>query len=78
MKDAEDYALAVSLRLAVLFYRNRGNIVLPTLHGHFSGTRFRLSIDANWLTQNPLTEAALQEEVLQWEVLGVSMQIVPE
>ncbi len=78
LKDAEDCALALSLRLAVLLYRNRSNISLPTLHGHFSGTRFRLSIDANWLTQNPLTEAALQEEVLQWEVLGVSMQIVPE
>ena len=78
LKDAKDCALALSLRLAVLLYRNRSNISLPTLHGHFSGTRFRLSIDANWLTQNPLTEAALQEEVLQWEVLGVNMQIVPE
>ena len=78
LKNATDYALAVSLRLAVLFCRNRGNIVLPTLHGHFSGTRFRLSIDANWLTQNPLTEAALQEEILQWETLGISMQIVSE
>ncbi|MCR4297850.1 MAG: exopolyphosphatase [Gallionella sp.] len=78
LKNAEDCALALSLRLAVLLYRNRSNISMPTLHGHFSGIRFRLSIDANWLTQNPLTEAALQEEVLQWEVLGVSMQIVPE
>jgi exopolyphosphatase/guanosine-5'-triphosphate,3'-diphosphate pyrophosphatase len=78
LKNAEDCALIMSLRLAVLFYRNRSNISLPALRGRFSGTKFHLSIDANWLTQNPLTEAALQEEVLQWEALKVSIQILSE
>ncbi len=77
-KNAEDCALVASLRLAVLLYRNRSTISLPTLHGHFNSTRFRLSIDANWLAQNPLTEAALQEEVLRWEVFGVCMKIASE
>jgi len=35
----------MSLRLAVLFYRNRSDIALPDLHGRFSGTKFHLSID---------------------------------
>ena len=76
LKNTEDYILAISLRLAVLFYRNRSDSGLPTLHGRFSGTKFHLSIDPDWLAQNPLTETALQEEVRQWRTLGVSVQIV--
>ena len=76
--NAEDCVLAMSLRLAVLFYRNRIDGTLPILHAHFSGTKFYLSVDAGWLAQNPLTETALQEEVKQWKTLGVGMQIVAE
>jgi len=72
----EDSVLAMSLRLAVLFYRNRSDIVLPELHARFSGTKFHLSIDHDWLEQNPLTETALQEDVKQWKSLGVNLQIV--
>ena len=78
LKNTEDCVLAVSLRLAVLFYRNRSDIGLPALRGSFSGTKFHLSIDAGWLAQNPLTETALQEEVKQWKTLGVSLQILEE
>lgn len=76
LKKSEDYILAMSLRLAVLFYRNRSDIGLPALHSRFSGTKFHLSIDPEWLAQNPLTETALQDEVKQWKSLGVSLQIV--
>jgi len=78
LKNIEDCVLAMSLRLAVLFYRNRGDIPLPVLQGHFSGTKFHLAIDADWLSRNQLTETALQEEVRQWKTLGMSMQIVAE
>ncbi|MBI2287331.1 MAG: Ppx/GppA family phosphatase [Nitrosomonadales bacterium] len=78
LKNTEDCVLAVSLRLAVLFYRNRSDIGLPALRGSFSGTKFHLSIDAGWLAQNPLTETALQEEVKQWKTLDVSLQIIEE
>lgn len=76
LKNAEDYVLAMSLRLAVLFYRNRSDSSLTALHGRFSGTKFHLSIDPDWLAQNPLTETALQDEVKQWKTLGVSLQVV--
>lgn len=71
-----DCVLAMSLRLAVLFYRNRSDSALPVLHGRFSGAKFHLSMDADWLSRNPLTEAALMEEVKQWKTLGIGMQIV--
>ena len=78
LKSTEDCVLAMSLRLAVLFYRSRSDGSVPTLRGRFSGTKFHLSLDVNWLAQNPLTEAALEEEVRQWKTLGVGMQVVAE
>ncbi len=78
LKSAEDYVLAISLRLAVLFHRSRSDLVLPTLHGHFSGTRFYLTIDPEWLSRNQLTEAELQEEVKQWKTMGLSLLVAAE
>jgi exopolyphosphatase/guanosine-5'-triphosphate,3'-diphosphate pyrophosphatase len=75
LTSEEDCVLAMSLRLAVLFYRNRSDIDLPALHGRFSGTKFHLTIDPEWLAQNPLTETALQDDVKQWKALGIGLQI---
>ena len=76
LKDAEDYVLVMSLRLAALFYRNRSDVVLPEMSASFNGSKYYLVMESDWLKQNPLTEAALQEEVKQWKVLGVSMQLI--
>lgn len=74
--EPEDCLLAMSLRLAALFYRNRSDVVLPEMTASFSGTKYFLAMDPVWLKQSPLTEAALQEEVKQWKLLGVTMQII--
>ena len=76
LKKTDDLILAMSLRLAVLFYRNRSDVALPALHCQSSGTKFHLSIDPEWLEQYPLTETALQDDVKQWKSLGVSLQII--
>ena len=75
LKKTEDCVLAMSLRLAVLFFRNRSDSSLPDLHGRYSGNKFHLSIDHDWLAQNPLTETELLNEVKQWKTLGLSLQI---
>jgi exopolyphosphatase/guanosine-5'-triphosphate,3'-diphosphate pyrophosphatase len=75
MTEAEDFALAMSLRLAALFYRNRSDVALPEIKLTISGVKYGLSVSPSWLKQNPLTEAALQEEVKQWKALGVSLQL---
>lgn len=77
LKNTEDFVLAMSLRMAVLFYRSRSDTSLPALQGRFSGTKFHLTMDPDWLAQNPLTETALQDEIKQWKNLGVGLQIVP-
>ena len=74
--SSEDCLLAMSLRLAVLFYRNRSDVVLPEMTASFTGTKYYLAMESDWLNQNPLTETALQEEVKQWKVLGVTIQII--
>jgi exopolyphosphatase/guanosine-5'-triphosphate,3'-diphosphate pyrophosphatase len=75
--DAPDkLAEVMALRLAALIYRNRGDVKLPDMQAHFSGSKFHLVLESGWLVQNPLTEAALLEEMKQWKALGVSMQVV--
>ncbi|MDZ4201134.1 MAG: exopolyphosphatase [Gallionella sp.] len=76
LKDTVDFVLAISLRLAVLFCRNRSDATLPALRGSFTGTKFHLILAPEWLSQNPLTETSLLEESKQWKTLGVSMQTV--
>lgn len=73
---AEDLVLAMAMRLAVLFCRNRSDVDIPVLQGRFSGTKFHLVLAESWLAQNPLTDSALQDEVKQWKDLGVSLQVV--
>jgi exopolyphosphatase/guanosine-5'-triphosphate,3'-diphosphate pyrophosphatase len=72
----ELFAQAMALRFAVLFYRNRKDITLPDMRGQFKGNKFNLTLPADWLAQNPLTETALQEEARQWKTLDVPMQII--
>ncbi|MEO7623156.1 MAG: exopolyphosphatase [Gallionella sp.] len=78
LKNIEDLILAMSLRLAVLFYRNRSDISLPVMQVRYSEREFHLAIEPDWLAQNSLTESALQDEIKQWKTLGVGLQIAGE
>ncbi len=72
----EEIALVMALRLATIFYRNRSDLLLPEIKGHFSGTKFHLSLLASWRIQNPLTDAALIEEAKQWRAWGICLEIL--
>jgi exopolyphosphatase/guanosine-5'-triphosphate,3'-diphosphate pyrophosphatase len=76
LNTPEELAQVMALRLAALIYRNRGDVKLPVMQGHFSDSKFHLALAPGWLVQNPLTEAALLEEMKQWKGLGVNMQVV--
>jgi len=75
---SEDISLAMALRLATVFYRNRSDVQLPVMKGNFNGTKFFLNLQAGWRAQNPLTDVALQDEAKQWRELGISLQVVEE
>jgi exopolyphosphatase/guanosine-5'-triphosphate,3'-diphosphate pyrophosphatase len=68
----------MALRLAALFARNRSGAALPAMAARFSGTKFHLTLAADWLAQNPLTHTALQHEAKEWKELGISVQVVTE
>ncbi len=72
----EDVVLAMSLRLAVLFYRNRSDVVLPKIGVKYGGNKFVIALDSAWLQNSPLTASALEEEVRQWKTLGIILRVV--
>ena len=80
--SAVDWRAVMALRLAVLFYRGRTDVALPSIQARMQGTRFRLTLDSEWLEGNPLTATALRDEALEWERIGFELRIpgleVPE
>ncbi len=75
LHEAKDFCLVMALRLATLFYRNRGTLELPEISGRFTGSKFHLALAREWLGQSPLTGNALQDEARQWKALGINVQI---
>jgi exopolyphosphatase/guanosine-5'-triphosphate,3'-diphosphate pyrophosphatase len=75
IEQRELWPAILALRLAVLFYRSRSDVALPTLQLKYRENEFRLRLDKKWLEQNSLTENALLAEVKEWKVLGVSFSL---
>ena len=75
LNSAEDVALVMALRLAVIFFRSRNNFSQPEIQARFSGTKFYLAIEPEWLAYHPLIHHALQAEVKEWKEVGYGMQI---
>ena len=72
---AVDWRAVFALRLAALIYRGRADIALPAFQAKAQGARFRVGLDAEWITRNPLTATALREEVREWEKIGYELRI---
>jgi exopolyphosphatase / guanosine-5'-triphosphate,3'-diphosphate pyrophosphatase len=72
---SEDWLSIACLRLAVLFYRSRSDIVLPEMNLQCRDNACLLQLDRAWLEQNPLTENALRGEVHEWKVMGMTLQL---
>lgn len=68
-------ALALCLRLAVIFYRSRRALKLPKLSLARDEDGFRLSADGKWLAENGLVAAALESEREQWDSVGLSFEV---
>ena len=70
-----DWRAVLALRLAVLFYRGRIDVALPSIGAKAQGRKFRVALDAEWLARNPLTAAALREEMLEWDKIGGELRV---
>ncbi len=70
--DARLAALALCLRLAVIFHRSRRNLKLPRLRAARHGHGFALEIEPRWLEEHSLVALALDDERRQWDSVGLS------
>ncbi|MEN3353836.1 MAG: exopolyphosphatase / guanosine-5-triphosphate,3-diphosphate pyrophosphatase [Betaproteobacteria bacterium] len=75
LNSAVDWRSVLALRLAALFYRGRSDIALPAFPAKAQGSKYRLGLDGEWLTRNPLTATALLEETKEWEKIGFELRI---
>jgi exopolyphosphatase/guanosine-5'-triphosphate,3'-diphosphate pyrophosphatase len=75
VEGAVDMRSVMALRLAVLFYRSRADVPLPSMQARYQGGKFRLVLDSEWLTRNPLTATALREEVREWDKIGFELKV---
>jgi exopolyphosphatase/guanosine-5'-triphosphate,3'-diphosphate pyrophosphatase len=75
--DGRLAALALCLRLAVIFHRSRRTLNLPRMTLARGGKGFRLDIDPAWLADHSLIAVALDEERKQWESVGLGFELKP-
>ena len=70
-------AMALCLRLAVIFHRSRRTLALPRkLHLGRRGKGFRLEIPLDWLEKQSLVQVALEHEREEWESVGLGFEVL--
>ena len=67
--------LALTLRIAVIFYRSRRTLKLPKMRLTRKSKGFRLEVDPGWLEHQTLIAHALESERDQWDSVGVSFEV---
>lgn len=75
IEDRMDWRMVLALRLAVLFCRGRADVAVPSIQARAQGRKFRLGLDIDWLTRNPLTTTALLDEAREWDRIGFELKI---
>lgn len=72
----DDWLAVLCLRLAVLLYRRRADVVALPLTLSRTPRGYALAADPQWLTDNPLTEFSLRQECLEWGKIGYTVELV--
>lgn len=70
-----DWSMLLALRLAVLFYRSRGDVTVPRIQASRRKSVFTVEFDGRWLSSNPLTAAELRDEIRNWGKLGIELSV---
>ncbi len=68
-------ALALCLRMAVIFHRSRRTLKLPRMGLARKARGFRLEIDSRWLAEHTLVALALDAERTQWDSVGMPFEV---
>ncbi len=76
ISNKNDWLSVLCLRLAVLLYRRRADVQPPKIGLNATDKGYALSVDAQWLERNPLTEFSLRQECLEWGKVGLAVELV--
>jgi exopolyphosphatase/guanosine-5'-triphosphate,3'-diphosphate pyrophosphatase len=68
-------ALALCLRLAVVFHRARRSLELPAIRLGRKDDAFQLSLEPAWLERHPLVALALESERERWKETGTRFEL---
>jgi exopolyphosphatase/guanosine-5'-triphosphate,3'-diphosphate pyrophosphatase len=68
-------ALALCLRLAVIFHRSRRTLSLPRLRLLRQDDEWRLEVDEAWLRDHTLIDVALEHEKEEWASVGQKLKV---
>ena len=70
-------AMALCLRLAVIFHRSRRALALPRkLHLERKAKGYRLEIAHEWLEKQSLVQVALDHEREEWDSVGIAFELL--
>jgi len=68
-------ALALCLRLGVIFHRSRRTLQLPRLKLTRREHEWRFEVDEAWLRAHSLIDVALEHEKEEWEAVGYELDV---
>jgi exopolyphosphatase/guanosine-5'-triphosphate,3'-diphosphate pyrophosphatase len=68
-------ALALCLRLAVIFHRSRRSLQLPRMRVRRQEREWRFEVDEPWLRDHSLIDVALEHEKEEWESVGYELDV---
>ena len=74
-RDAPEWLLIFSLRIAALLHRARDDAPMSELRVRMNAKGFELQIEREWLAAAPLTATVLTDEVQQWANVGIELRL---
>jgi exopolyphosphatase/guanosine-5'-triphosphate,3'-diphosphate pyrophosphatase len=75
-RDDVNWPLILCLRLAVLFHASRSDVALADMRLDCHAGACELSLPADWLKANPLSQAVLEEELRDWRALSPAVGLM--
>jgi len=71
----EDWVLVMILRLAILLNRGRVTSKPPKIEFRLKSNKFDVTVNADWLSEHPLTQFDLEREASYWSTVGIEFRL---
>jgi len=71
----EDWVLVMILRLAIVLNRGRVTSKPPKIEFRLKSHKFDVTVNADWLSEHPLTQFDLEREASYWSTVGIEFRL---